>query len=216
MMQKLTLALTKGRLLTPALSLLASVNIQPLESLTQSRKLVFPTSQDNLQLMVLRGTDVVTYVEQGIADMGISGKDVLMEYGEDGFYEPLDLGIGACRMMVAGLSEEPPLPSRMKVATKFVNIAKKYYASQGAQVDIIKLYGGMELAPLTGLAHRIVDIVDTGNTLKANGLVPMDLIAPITSRLVVNKISMKMKFNEINPLINKLKEVLDDPSADPS
>lgn len=139
-----------------------------------------------------------------------------MEYGEDGFYEPLDLGIGACRMMVAGLSEEPPLPSRMKVATKFVNIAKKYYASQGAQVDIIKLYGGMELAPLTGLAHRIVDIVDTGNTLKANGLVPMDLIAPITSRLVVNKISMKMKFNEINPLINKLKEVLDDPSADPS
>lgn len=207
---QMTLALTRGRPLEPALDLLEKINIVPAEPIQGSRKLVFPTNRSDMQLMVLRGTDVITYVEQGIADMGILGKDVLMEYGQDGYYEPLDLGIGACRLMVAGLADEGELPVRMKVATKFVNTTKRFYATKGAQVDVIKLYGGMELAPLTGLAHRIVDIVETGNSLKANGLVPMELIAEVTSRLVVNKVSMKMKFTGINQLVNSLADQLND------
>ncbi|XOV87282.1 MAG: ATP phosphoribosyltransferase [Pseudomonadota bacterium] len=209
-MTAITLALTKGdRVLAQQLELLASLDILPDENIATSRKLIFQTSRPGLQLMVLRSSDVATYVEHGIADLGMSGKDVLLEHGEAGFYEPLDLGFGQCRIMVAGLADEPLLPRRIKVATKFVNTAKRYYAEQGIQVDIIKLYGAMELAPITGLAHRIVDIVETGNTLKANGLVPMDFICDISMRLIVNKVSMKMKYEAIGEVIEQLRKVTD-------
>lgn len=140
--------------------------------------------------------------------MGMSGKDVLIEHGGAGYYEPLDLGLGKCRIMVAGLKDEPPLPSRLKIATKFTNTAKRFYAARGIQVDIIKLYGAMELAPVTGLAHRIVDIVETGNTLKANGLVPMELITEISTRLIVNESAYKTKFSVIKEIIDALEAAL--------
>lgn len=206
-MTDITLALTKGdRVLRQELDLLATLGIEPLENIETSRRLVFDTSRPGLSLMVLRSSDVATYVEHGIADLGMSGKDVLLEHGEEGYYQPLDLGFGRCEMRVAGLADEPPLPQRLKVATKFVNTAKRYYAEQGVQVDIIKLYGAMELAPITGLAHRIVDIVETGSTLKANGLVPMDKICDISMRLIVNKVSMKMKHEAIEGLIEEFRE----------
>ena len=203
----ITIALNKGRALSPSLELLASIGIAPTEDVSQSRRLVFDTSQKNLKLMVLRGMDVATYVEHGIADLGMSGRDVLLEHGGNGYYEPLDLGIVRCQMVVAGLKDEGELPPRLKIATKFVNIAKRYYAAKGVQVDIIKLYGAMELAPVTGLAHRIVDIVETGNTLKANGLVSLELVEEISTRLIVNKISFKTRYSVIQPLIDKLEAV---------
>ena len=206
---KITIALTKGRPMEQALDILAKVGITPAEDISKSRKLVFDTNQDGLSIMVLRGVDVATYVEHGIADMGFAGRDVLLEHGEQGYYQPLDLGIGKCDMMVAGLKDEmEPLPNRLKIATKFVNIAKRYYAEKGTQVDIIKLYGAMELAPVTGLAHRIVDIVETGNTLKANGLVAMEHIAEISTRLIVNKSAMKMKHGRVQEIIDGLSEVV--------
>ncbi|MCH7741062.1 MAG: ATP phosphoribosyltransferase [Proteobacteria bacterium] len=201
----ITIALTKGRALPPSLELLTRIGITPAEDISRSRKLVFDTNQENLKLMVLRGMDVATYVEHGIADLGLSGKDVLLEHGGSGYYEPLDLGLVRCQIMVAGLKDEGELPPRLKIATKFVNIAKRYYAEKGVQVDIIKLYGAMELAPVTGLAHRIVDIVETGNTLKANGLVSMELIAEISTRLIVNKISFKTRYALVQPLIDALR-----------
>ncbi|MCH8258212.1 MAG: ATP phosphoribosyltransferase [Proteobacteria bacterium] len=201
----ITIALTKGRALPPSLELLTRIGITPAEDISRSRKLVFDTNQENLKLMVLRGMDVATYVEHGIADLGMSGKDVLLEHGGSGYYEPLDLGLVRCQIMVAGLKDEGELPPRLKIATKFVNIAKRYYAEKGVQVDIIKLYGAMELAPVTGLAHRIVDIVETGNTLKANGLVSMELIAEISTRLIVNKISFKTRYALVQPLIDALR-----------
>ena len=201
------MALTKGRALGPSLALLAAAGIEPTEDISKSRKLVFDSTQDNLKLMILRGADVATYVEHGIADLGMSGKDVLLEHSGNGFYEPLDLGILKCQIMVAGLKNEGELPRRLKIATKFVKTAKRYYARKGVQVDIIKLYGAMELAPVTGLAHRIVDIVETGNTLKANGLVPMELIENITSRLIVNKVSFKTRYSDLQPLISALEKV---------
>lgn len=205
-MENVTLALTRGdRILAEELRLLARVGIEPEEDIEKSRKLVFGTSRPGVELMVLRGSDVPTYVEHGVADAGICGKDVLLEHGEEGYYQPLDLKIGFCRMMVAGLANEPPLPRRIKVATKFVNTAKRYYAERGIQVDIIKLYGAMELAPIVGLAHRIVDIVETGNTLKANGLVAMDHICDISTRFIVNKVSMKMKHATVQQLIADLR-----------
>lgn len=204
-MNKITLALTKGdRILADELQLLEHAGIVTQEDLQESRKLVFETSRPGTRLMVLRGSDVPTYVEHGVADVGICGKDVLLEHGEQGYYQPLDLGIGRCRMMVAGFANEPPLPRRIKVATKFVNTARRYFAEQGIQADVIKLYGAMELAPIVGLAHRIVDIVETGNTLKANGLVPMDHICDISTRVIVNKVSMKMKYAAIRELISDL------------
>lgn len=204
-MSEITLALTKGdRVLRQELDLLEQIGITPLEDISKSRKLVFETSRPNVRIMVLRSSDVATYVEHGIADVGMSGKDVLLEHGEEGYYQPLDLGFGKCEICVAALKDEPPLPPRIKIATKFVNTAKRYYASKGVQVDIIKLYGAMELAPITGLAHRIVDIVETGNTLRANGLVAVEKICDISMRLIVNKVSMKMKHNSIQALIDEL------------
>lgn len=204
MSQTLTIALTKGRILEETLPLLAAAGIEPLEDMEKSRKLVFDTTQAGVRLLLLRGADVPTYVQFGAADMGISGKDTLMENGAEGLYEPLDLNIARCRLMTAGVKGESLPAGRIRVATKYVNIAKQYYASQGRQTDIIKLYGAMELAPIMNLADEIVDIVDTGNTLRANGLEPRDFIADISSRLIVNKASMKMKHVQIQTIIDHI------------
>lgn len=201
----LTLALSKGRILTDTLPLLRAAGVELTEDPESSRKLVFPTSRPDVQIIILRATDVPTYVQHGAADLGVAGKDVLMEHGGDGLYEPLDLRIANCRLMVAGRQGEPlPQNRRLRVATKFTGIARRYFASQGRQVDIIKLYGSMELAPIMGLADCIVDIVDTGKTLAANGLEPKELIAPVSSRLVVNRASMKTRHAEITRLIDQL------------
>lgn len=204
MKDMITLALTKGRVLQETLPLLAEIGISPLENLESTRKLVFATTHAQVQLVVLRGSDVPTYVQFGTADMGVSGKDVILEHGGEGFYEPLDLDIARCRLMTAGMKNVPLKSGRIRVATKFVNIARRYYAEQGRQVDVVKLYGAMELAPMMGLADEIVDIVDTGNTLRANGLEARDVIAPVTSRLIVNKAAMKTKHDIMQPIVELL------------
>ena len=204
MTQTLTIALTKGRILDETLPLLAAAGIEPQEDISKSRKLVFDTTQAGVRLLVLRGADVPTYVQFGAADMGISGKDTLMENGADGLYEPLDLNIARCKLMTAAIKGVPARSGRIRVATKYVNIAKQYYATQGRQIDVIKLYGAMELAPIMQLADEIVDIVDTGNTLRANGLEPREFIADISSRLIVNKASMKMKHVQIQTVIDHI------------
>lgn len=201
----LTIALTKGRILAETLPLLARAGIEPSEDIASSRKLVFDTNRDDVRLLVLRGSDVPTYVQFGAADMGIAGKDGLMEHGGDDFYEPLDLGIARCRLMTAALTGTQANSGRLRVATKYVNVARRYYAERGRQVDIVKLYGGMELAPVMSLADEIVDIVDSGNTLRANGLEARDLIADISSRLIVNKGAFKTKYRVIQPLVDELK-----------
>lgn len=200
----ITIALSKGRILEETLPLLAEAGIELIDDIKKSRKLVFPTTHPNVRILVLRATDVPTYVQYGGADLGVTGKDVLMEHGGGGLYEPLDLNIARCRLMTAGPKGEAPPVGRIRVATKFVNLARRYYAAQGRQADIIKLYGAMELAPILGLADEIVDIVDTGNTLKANGLEARELIDHISTRLVVNRASMKMKHEQINPIIEKM------------
>jgi ATP phosphoribosyltransferase len=204
MSQTLTIALTKGRILQETLPLLAAAGVSPSEDINTSRKLTFQTNRNDVQLLVLRGSDVPTYVQFGAADLGVAGKDTLLEHGGDGLYEPVDLNIARCRLMTAAIKGVEPRQGRIKVATKYANIAKRYYASQGRQVDIIKLYGAMELAPLMNLADEIVDIVDTGNTLKANGLEPREHIADISSRLIVNKASMKMKHVLIQKIIDAI------------
>ncbi|MFI2812633.1 MULTISPECIES: ATP phosphoribosyltransferase [Microbulbifer] len=201
---QITIALTKGRILKETLPLLAAAGLEPQEDITKSRKLIFPTNQDGVRLLILRGVDVPTYVQHGAADIGVAGKDTLLEHPNDGLYEPLDLGIARCQLMTAGIAGAALPRGRIRVATKFVQSARRYYAAQGRQADIIKLYGAMELAPLMELADEIVDIVDTGNTLRANGLEARDKIADISSRLIVNKASMKMKYSPINALIEKL------------
>jgi ATP phosphoribosyltransferase len=204
-MTQLTIALTKGRILKETLPLLAEAGIAPLEDISASRKLIFPTTVPNVQFVVLRGSDVPTYVRYGAADMGISGKDMLLENDGADLYEPLDLGIARCRLMTAGLKDRPLPKRRVRVATKFVNVAKHFFAERGIQADIIKLYGAMELAPLMDLADLIVDIVDTGNTLRANGMEPIELIADISSRLVVNKAAMKCKHAQVQHVIEQLR-----------
>ena len=188
MKKPIVIALTKGRPLQQLINLLARLDIRSEYDLSQSRKLVFPTNDRHVQLMVLRGMDVATYVQHGIADVGMLGKDVLLEYGGDGFYEPIDLDIVKCRIVVAGLVEEQRLPRRIKVATKFVEVTKRFYAQKGVQADIIKLSGAMELAPLMGLAHRIVDIVETGDTLRANGLEEKELVLENLQRYLKNNL----------------------------
>ncbi|WP_202944221.1 ATP phosphoribosyltransferase [Cellvibrio japonicus] len=200
----LTIALTKGRILEETLPLLKAAGIEPLEDMEKSRKLVFPTNREDVRLLLLRGADVPTYVQFGAADMGISGKDTLMENGAEGLYEPLDLNIARCRLMTAGVKGQQTPAGRIRVATKYVNVTKQYYASLGRQIDVIKLYGAMELAPIMNLADEIVDIVDTGNTLRANGLEPREHIADISSRLIVNKASMKMKHLLIQAIIDPI------------
>ena len=202
--QQLTIALTKGRILRETLPLLARAGIEPLEDTASSRKLVFPTNQPGLRFIIIRGTDVPTYVRHGAADIGVVGKDILLEQGAEGLYEPLDLGIARCRLMTAGPVGWQRNGSRIRVATKFVNIARRYFAEQGVNADLIKLYGAMELAPLLGLSDLIVDIVDTGNTLRANAMEPLDEIARISSRLIVNKAAMRSRHGRIQQVIDDL------------
>ena len=200
----LTIALSKGRIFKETLPLLAAAGIVPADDPETSRKLILDTDQPDVKLVIIRATDVPTYVQYGAADLGVAGKDVLMEHGGEGLYEPLDLRIARCRLMVAGHPEHRPLWSRPRIATKFVNTARRYFADQGRQVEIIKLYGSMELAPLVGLADYIVDVVDTGGTLKANGLAPLEHIADISSRLIVNKAAMKMKHARIKAIMERM------------
>lgn len=202
--QKIVIALTKGRILDEVLPLFEQAGIVPLEDIHVSRKLIFDTTVPGVQIMVIRGTDVPTYVEFGSADIGVVGKDLLLEHGSEDFYEPLDLQLAKCRLMTAAPVGAAPILGRMKVATKFANITKRYFAEQGVQIDVIKLNGALELAPSMGLADIIVDIVDSGNTLKANGLEPLALIAPVSSRVIVNKAAMKMKHAVIRPLLQRL------------
>ena len=207
----ITIALTKGRILKETLPLLAKVGIEPSEDLDASRKLIVPTTLPNVHLVILRGSDVPTYVKHGAADIGIAGKDMLLEFGGEGIYEPLDLGIARCRLMTAGprLSETTQAPRRrIRVATKFLNIARAHYAGKGIHADLIKLYGSMELAPLMGLADEIVDIVDTGKTLEENGMVPLELIAEVSSRLIVNKASMRTRHASVRVLVDALEEAV--------
>jgi ATP phosphoribosyltransferase len=204
----LTIAVSKGRIYEDALPLLAEAGIVPTDNPDTSRKLILQTTRPDVQLVIIRATDVPTFVEYGAADMGIAGKDVLLEHGADSLYEPLDLNIACCKLMTAAHKDAPPITGRVRVATKYVNIAQRYFASLGIQADIIKLYGSMELAPLVGLADCIVDLVDTGNTLRANDLEPRDLIMNISSRLVVNKAAMKMKNAAIVELLKQFEQTL--------
>ena len=209
--ENIVIALTKGRILKEVLPLFASAGIIPAEDIAKSRKLIFDTNLPNLRLMIIRGADVPTYVEFGSADIGIVGKDVLVEYGAERFYEPLDLKLAKCRLMTA-----EPNPSidktdksqrtRVRVATKFTRITSEYFASRGEQVDLVKLNGALELAPSLGLADVIVDIVDSGMTLKANGLEARDLIAHSSARLVVSRVAMKTRHQHIAPIIERLNE----------
>lgn len=207
-MSQLTIALTKGRILKETLPLLAAAGIEPLEDISESRKLTFETTSPDVRLLILRGVDVPTYVQFGAADVGVSGKDTLLEHGGNGYYEPLDLNIARCRLITAGLKGQVSKTGRIKVATKYVNVAKRFYAEKGQQVDVIKLYGAMELAPVLDLADEIVDIVDTGNTLKANGLEAREHIANVSSRLIVNKASMKLKHYQIEALIDAVESAV--------
>ena len=207
-MSQLIIALSKGRILKDTLPLLKVAGIELLEDPDKSRKLIFPTTHPQVNIIIIRATDVPTYVENGAADIGVEGKDVLMELGASGVYEPLDLNIAKCKLMVAGKVNAPPVTGRLRVATKFVNLTKQYYAQKGEQVEVIKLYGSMELAPLMGLADRIVDVVDTGKTLKENGLEALELISHVSSRLIVNKASFKRKADLIQPLLQQLSQAI--------
>jgi ATP phosphoribosyltransferase len=208
MTNTLHIAVAKGRIFDDALPLLKAADIVPDPGDLSSRKLILRTNLPDVRLVVIRATDVPTYVAYGAADLGIVGKDVLMEYDgdglEEGLYEPLDLKIARCRLCVAGLDDGPPKHPRLRVATKYVQTTRRHFASKGMQVEIIKLYGSMELAPLVGLADRIVDLVDTGNTLRENGLRELETIAEISSRLVVNKAAMKMRAAEIKDLVKRV------------
>lgn len=200
----ITLALSKGRILKDTLPLLAAAGIEPEEDPTTSRKLVFKTNQENVRLLVIRATDVPTFVAYGAADMGVAGKDVLLEHGSADMYELLDLRIARCRMMTAGWPQAVQHAANrpLRVATKYTETARDWFARAGRQVELIKLYGSMELAPLVGLADIIVDLVDTGNTLRANGLEPLEHIRDISARLVVNKAAQKMKHEQIGRIFD--------------
>lgn len=203
----ITLALSKGRIFDETLPLLAAAGITPSESPESSRKLIIGTNRDDVRLIIVRASDVPTYVQYGAADLGIAGKDVLNEHGGDGLYQPLDLGIARCRMMVAvregyDYAAQVKQGARIRVATKYVKAAREHFAAKGVHIDLIKLYGSMELAPLVGLSDVIVDLVSSGGTLKANGLVAVEHISDISSRLVVNQASLKLKRGVIQPVID--------------
>ena len=209
----LTFALPKGRIMQDAMELFARVGITCPEMDDPGRKLVFENATDRLRFMAVRAQDVPTYVEHGCADLGVVGKDTLLEQERD-LYEPLDLQFGYCRLVVAepkALSQEddPAGWSNIRVATKYPNVAEKYFAAKGVQVEVIKLYGSIELAPLVGLAERIVDLVSTGGTLRENGLVEVETIAEVTSRLIVNRASLKTKHRRITRLIDDLEKVIE-------
>ncbi|MFM9912961.1 MAG: ATP phosphoribosyltransferase [Methylophilaceae bacterium] len=203
----ITIALSKGRIFEETAPLLEAAGINPSEAPESSRKLILSTNRDDVRLIIVRASDVPTYVQYGAADLGIAGRDVLLEHGGAGLYQPLDLNIARCKMMVAvreGFDYAACLQqgARLKVATKYVKIAREHFAAKGMHVDLIKLYGSMELAPLVGLADAIVDLVSTGSTLKANNLVAVEDIMPISSRLIVNQASLKLKREQIQPIID--------------
>ena len=208
-MSPITLALSKGRLLDETLPVLAAAGIVPADDPGSSRKLILATRTPHVSLVILRASDVPTYVQYGAADIGVAGKDVLLEHGSEGLYQPLDLGIGRCRLVVATRRDRDWASSvqrgaRIRVATKYVNTAREHFAAKGMHVDVIRLYGSMELAPLAGLADAIVDLVSTGKTLQANGLVAVEDIMPISARLVVNPGALKLKRDAAKPLIEAL------------
>ncbi len=209
MSDNLTIALAKGRILEETLPLLARAGITPLDDLSTSRKLVFATNQPHISLVLIRSADVPTYVQYGAADLGIAGKDVLLEHGGEGLYERVDLKIAGCKLMTAGFADKTLPKVRLKVATKYPAITRRHFLDQGKQVEVIKLYGSMELAPVVGLTDLIVDLVDTGNTLKANGLVPLEHIMDISSRLIVNRASLKMKNQAIKDLVTRIEQAVE-------
>lgn len=208
----ITLALSKGRILNDTLPVLAKAGIVPTENLKSTRKLIIPTNHENLNLLIVRATDVPTYVQSGAADIGIVGKDTLMEFGADSVYELADLKIAPCKLMLAKIKDAALPTKRLRVASKFVNVTRRHFAIKGEQVDVIKLYGSMEIAPLVGMADVIVDIVDTGNTLRANGLEPYEFIMDVSSRLVANKSSMKQKHLELTAFVDALTKATEDMS----
>ena len=204
----ITIALPKGRILRDTLPLLQRAGISLIDDPDTSRKLILDTNHAQVKIVLIRATDVPTYVQWGAADLGIAGKDTLLEHGCEGLYEPLDLKIARCRLMVAGYPDARLDGQRLRIATKYVAAARDHFAAKGQQVEIIKLYGSMELAPLVGLSDLIVDLVESGNTLKANGLVPLEHITDISSRLIVNKASWKMKHKTVIGLVETLAEAV--------
>lgn len=209
----ITIALSKGRIFEETTPLLAAAGIHALEAPEASRKLILPTNRPDVRLLIVRATDVPTYVQYGAADLGIAGKDVLVEHGGEGLYQPLDLQIARCKMMVAVREDFDYFGSirrgaRLKVVTKYVKTAREHFANKGMHVDLIKLYGSMELGPLVGLADAIVDLVSTGGTLRANQLKAVEEIADISSRLVVNQASLKLKRGELQPIMDSFAEAV--------
>jgi ATP phosphoribosyltransferase len=203
----ITLALSKGRIFDETLPLLEQAGVRPLENPETSRKLIIGTSRADVRLIIVRASDTPTYVQYGAADLGIAGKDVLLEHGGMGLYQPLDLRIAACRMMVAvpqgfDYARAVQQGARLRVATKYLQTAREHFGAKGVHVDLIKLYGSMELAPLVGLADAIVDLVSTGSTLRANNLVAVEEILPVSARLIVNQAALKLKRVAIQPLLD--------------
>lgn len=206
-MSIVTVALSKGRIFEETLPLLAAAGVTPLDDPETSRKLIITTSRPDVRLIIVRASDVPTYVQYGAADMGIAGRDVLMEHDGAGLYQPIDLHIARCRLMVAvprdfDYQAAVRRGARLRVATKYIQTAREHFAAKGMHVDLIKLYGSMELAPLTGLADAIVDLVSTGNTLKANNLIAVEEITAISSRLVVNRAALKLKYAQVQPMLD--------------
>lgn len=216
-MMSVTIALSKGRIFDDTAPLLKAAGIVPLDDPETSRKLILATNRDDVQLIIVRASDVPTYVQYGAADMGIAGKDVLLEHGGAGLYQPLDLNIARCRMMVAVRSDfdyEAAVRrgARLRVATKYLQTAREHFAEKGMHVDLIKLYGSMELAPLVGLADAIVDLVSSGNTLKANNLKAVEEIMPISSRLIINQAALKLKRQAIQPMLEAFSAAITPPT----
>lgn len=210
----ITIALSKGRIFEDTLPLLAAAGLTPSEDPENSRKLIIGTNRVDVRVVIVRASDVPTYVQYGAADLGVAGKDVLLESNTQGIYQPLDLKIGKCRMMVAAqngfdYAAAVKRGARLNVATKYVETAREHFSKKGMHVNLIKLYGSMELAPLTGLAEAIVDLVSTGSTLKANNLIAVEEIMPISSRLIVNRAALKLKHNQIQPLIDAFAAAVD-------
>lgn len=206
-MASISIALSKGRIYDETVPLLARAGIRPKENPDNSRSLVISTNRRDVRLIVVRASDTPTYVQHGGADLGIAGRDVLVEHGGEGLYQPVDLRIAACRMMVAvrkGFDYEGAVRrgARLRVATKYISATREHFAAKGVHVDLIRLYGSMELAPLTGLADAIVDLVSTGNTLRANGLVAVEQIMPVSARLIVNQAALKTRRGQLQPLID--------------
>jgi len=214
----ITIALSKGRILEETLPLLEAAGILPTEDPESSRKLILPTQDPDVRIVIVRATDVPTYVQYGAADLGVAGKDVLIEHGGQGLYQPLDLQIARCKMMVAvpeGFDYAAAVKpgSRLRVATKYVNIARDHFATKGVHIDLIKLYGSMELAPLVGLSDAIVDLVSSGNTLRANNLQAVEEVMPISSRLVVNPAALKLKHERLQRMLADFEGVVNRQAA---